>query len=175
MISEGRSEKVPNLTKNTTSTYTYHKLFENINISEQISKNKHIQRCPEDLFIYNILEKKTVSRHNFKLDKIYYDNLFYKEVSLLDEFDIIIVIGEGSFGMVVEDYDKTLKKKAALKIVKKENSGLYQNEAKQHMHVNHTHIVKLLRWFENEDFLFLLMELMEGGTPKNLIIHRYNE
>jgi serine/threonine protein kinase len=41
--------------------------------------------------------------------------------------------------------------------------------------VNHPNLAKLYYAKENNNFIFLVMELLEGGTLKDLIIERYND
>lgn len=54
----------------------------------------------------------------------------------------------------------------------KESEALRQ-EVEIHSCFNHKNILKLYSVLENNDYLFIKMELIEGGTLKELIIEKY--
>jgi hypothetical protein len=175
------------LRKRSTNNYTQLRLFDTIDIKEQIEKNKSIKKCGEDKFLYALFDPelymdKTSQFHSnnkqlitvkpkFDLN-ISYENQYGKRVSLQDEFYIVKLLGQGSFGMVLKVYDGKIKRHAALKIIKK-LQNFNHNEEKNLMKFKHHNIVEYYRSFESDEYSFILMELMEGGTLKDLIIERY--
>jgi len=48
-----------------------------------------------------------------------------------------------------------------------------EREVLIHSSFNHPNILKLYDVKENNDYLFIIMELIEGGTLKDLIYHKY--
>ena len=101
-----------------------------------------------------------------------YENEYGRRVTLQDEFEIVKLLGQGSFGMVLKVYDTKIKRHVALKIIQK-MKNFNHDEEKNLMSFKHHNIVEYYRSFENDDYMFILMELMEGGTLKDLIIERY--
>ena len=94
-----------------------------------------------------------------------------KELSLSD-FDDRELIGSGSFGCVYEALNKMTKIKVAIKalnkgLIKKEhNLPQVQREISLMYQMQHPNIVKLYTHFEDEDNLYLVMELI---TNKDLL------
>jgi serine/threonine protein kinase len=168
MINASRS----NFKKKTVGYYKDN-IFDIIDISEQIDKNKEITKCHETLFLYNLIkeEEKAELTNWSQLEEIEYETNNGRIIRLKDEFTIHKILGKGSFGIVLSVYDKTLDCKAALKIARKEevDSSEILNQAQ----ISHKNIIQLFRAFENEDYLFMVMELMEGGSLQDLIEQRY--
>jgi hypothetical protein len=170
--------------KRSTNKYTTDRIFDMIDIKEQIEKNKSIKKCAPDKFLYSIVDpnllKNKISTNTlnleikpkFDLNMVLYENENGRSVYLRDDFELVKILGQGSFGMVIKVYDKKIKRHAALKIIQK-LSNFTHDEEKNLMTINHRNIVEYYRSFENDYYLFIVMELMEGGTLKDLIIERY--
>ena len=76
------------------------------------------------------------------------------------------IIGQGNFGKVKMGTHFKTNKKVAIKIIEKTNDvklDSLKTEVKILMNVKHQNIVSLLDVFEDEDRLYLIMELMTGG------------
>lgn len=73
-------------------------------------------------------------------------------------------IGEGAFGKVFTATHKILGISRAVKRLIKSHDGRepHQNELKALLALDHPHIVKLLEYYDEDDFLFLVFELCEG-------------
>jgi hypothetical protein len=162
---------------NSDKFYSYN-LNNDLDVESLINKNHIIQKCPEELFLYNIIgtqndptSDKYIPRHYVPLKDIIYQSRNGEIVKLTDEFDFYKILGEGSFGLVLSVLDKKLSTKAALKIISKK----YYNptEKKVFKRIDHPNIVKMFRSFENSDYYFIVMELLEGRNLKDLIIERY--
>lgn len=101
-----------------TKNYVRDSVFDIIDIEEAIKKNKTIERCPERDFIYynkNTSKKITdisLDDYDFELD-----NGGIQKFT--DYFQLIDVLGQGSFGLVISAIDlKVEKKEVAVKVNK---------------------------------------------------------
>lgn len=179
------SSNLPLYRKRSTNMYITDRIFDIMDIKEQIEKNKSIKKCPPDKFLYYIVEPSLMNnkfstnisstpeiKPKFDLNIVLYENDNGRSTYLRDEFELIKILGQGSYGMVIKVYDNKLKRHAALKIIKK-LSNFTHDEEKNLMTFNHKNIVQYYRSFENDSYLFIVMELMEGGTLKDFIIERY--
>lgn len=115
--------------------------------------------------------------------------------TVLEEFKIVGLIGEGGFGIVYRAFDCSLKREVALKeymplgfaareggttVVK---SGQHQetfeaglrsfiNEARLLAKFNHPSLVKVYRFFEANGTAYMAMHLYEGRTLKEILERR---
>lgn len=93
-----------------------------------------------------------------------------KEAELKDQYDFIRQIGEGGMGKVYEAYDKTLKRKVAIKRVRPElvRSGYvreqFLSEARMVALLRHPNIVEIYTVIETENSLYLVFEYVDGQT-----------
>jgi hypothetical protein len=80
------------------------------------------------------------------------------------------IIGKGKFGVVNLGIHKKTGNKVAIKIINKssiktqEDNQLVRSEIDIMKLCHHPNIVKLLDHFENSEFIFIVMEYIEGGT-----------
>ncbi|XP_012580713.1 PREDICTED: serine/threonine-protein kinase 33 [Condylura cristata] len=84
------------------------------------------------------------------------------------------ILGQGSFGMVIEATDKETKTKWAIKKVNKEKAGrsavkLLEREVNILKCVKHEHIIHLEQVFETPRKMYLVMELCEDGELKEIL------
>lgn len=99
-----------------------------------------------------------------------------KELNLSD-FESLNLLGSGSFATVYEGYWKQNKKKVAIKaltkgLIKKEhNLPQVQRETSLMYKLNHPNIVKLFTHFEDDENIYLVMELATNGN----LIERLNK
>ena len=163
------------LRKCSTNDYIQDSIFDFFDIKKQIEKKKSVNKCIPCNFLFS---GDTISNENdTNLPPCYLDIILSKneiggETKLTDEFEIIKVLGQGSFGTVISVYDKKIKSRAALKIIKKKSNFSYE-EVHNLSYLNHDNIIKFYRSFETSSYLFIVMELMEGGSLKDLIVQRY--
>jgi hypothetical protein len=131
-------------------------------------------------------EEETINRINknrfgFKIEDL---ELEYKngyKIKLIDKYSPIDIIGEGAFSSVISAYDHTKKCIIAIKIIVKQFNqqiekfdSYLENETKIQLKLDHKNIVKLYEVVDNQDYLFMFIEIMSGGTLKDLILERYN-
>jgi serine/threonine protein kinase len=94
--------------------------------------------------------------------------------TIKDRFEIVAKIGEGGMGIVYKAQDKTLQRLVAVKMLRPAQSNQmlktrFQVEALVTASLNHQSIVTLYDFFEEEENQFLVMELLEGKTGKELL------
>jgi Ca2+-binding EF-hand superfamily protein len=94
------------------------------------------------------------------------ESIGYK--SFFDFYDIKEDIGEGKFGLVKLGVHKKTKEKVAIKIIKKESMNstdveLVKGEIDIMKLCRHPNIVTLFDHFENNDYIFIIMEFLSGG------------
>ncbi|XP_008512417.2 serine/threonine-protein kinase 33 isoform X3 [Equus przewalskii] len=84
------------------------------------------------------------------------------------------VLGQGSFGLVIEATDKETETKWAIKKVNKEKAGssavkLLEREVNILKSVKHEHVIHLEQVFETPKKMYLVMELCEDGELKEIL------
>ncbi len=101
-----------------TRKYVRDSVFDIIDIEEAIFKNKEIQNCPEKDFIYSTKQiyKKLIdlslSDYDFELDN-------GGTQKFTDYFEVMEILGEGSFGLVLSAIDlKMGKNEVAIKVIR---------------------------------------------------------
>ncbi len=99
-----------------TKKYVRDSVFDIIDIEEAIIKNKVIQNCPEMDFIYsNKLSQKKLIDISFNDYDFELDNGGTQKFT--DNFEVIEILGEGSFGLVLSAIDlKMGKNEVAIKV-----------------------------------------------------------
>lgn len=83
-------------------------------------------------------------------------------------------LGEGKFGLVKLGVHKSSGEKVAIKIIKKEfmtpkDKELVKSEIDIMKMCKHKNIVRLLDHYENNEFIFIVMEYLAGGTFANYL------
>ncbi|XP_029812833.1 serine/threonine-protein kinase 33 isoform X2 [Suricata suricatta] len=84
------------------------------------------------------------------------------------------ILGQGSFGMVIEAVDKETESKWAIKKVNKDKAGssalkLLEREVNILKSVKHEHIIHLEQVIETPKKMYLVMELCEDGELKEIL------
>ena len=95
--------------------------------------------------------------------------MFKKQEVCLDSFDLLCVVGKGSFGKVMQVRKKDTKEIFAMKCMSKElilREGLVDHmkaEKSILSAINHPLIVKMYYAFQTADSLFLILDFLSGG------------
>ena len=105
--------------------------------------------------------------------KIQIDNTNFE-----DKYDIGDEIGEGHFAVVKKCIDKNNKKEYAVKIIDKQkldskDLGYIIHEKNYMKLIKHPNIVSLIEDFENEKYIYLVMEYYKGGDLFSYIYEYY--
>ena len=101
-------------------------------------------------------------------------------MSILKVYDIIDVLGEGTFGVVRLGRDKITGEKVAIKILEKQKIIARHDEERVRREldiirrVNHINIIKIIKIEEDKDNKYLIMEYCEKGELFNHIIESEN-
>ncbi|XP_061003984.1 serine/threonine-protein kinase 33 isoform X1 [Dama dama] len=128
------------------------------------SKSSHVERKPS---------QQQWGRGNFtegKVPHIRMDN----GAAIQEIYTFGRILGQGSFGMVIEAIDKERATKWAIKKVNKEKAGssavkLLEREVDILKSVKHEHIIHLEQVFETPKKMYLVMELCEDGELKEIL------
>ena len=88
--------------------------------------------------------------------------------NLLDIYEVKNKLGKGKFGLVKLGIDKKTGQKVAIKIMKKSNMDssdleLARTEIEILKICQHPNIIRLYNVFENEDYMYIIMEYCSGG------------
>ena len=105
-------------------------------------------------------------------------NLATQQKSLFDKYEVKQKIGKGKFGLVKCGMNKETKKPVAIKIMAKKNMDKSDLElAKIEIDIlkigQHPNIIKLYDIYENENYIYIIMEYCSGGDL--LSYFEYNE
>ena len=91
-------------------------------------------------------------------------------VKFSDYYEMKQVIGKGKFGVVNLGIHKKTGQQVAIKIMNKENIKTLEDKELVRIEIgilklcHHPNIVRLLDHLENNDYIFIVMEYIEGGT-----------
>mmetsp|Transcript_25779 Transcript_25779/g.29689 ORF Transcript_25779/g.29689 Transcript_25779/m.29689 type:complete len:116 (+) Transcript_25779:13-360(+) len=90
------------------------------------------------------------------------------------------LLGQGSFGKVYKAIDKASQQYAAVKVIDKtrvEDLNYEQLRAESDIlkELNHPNIVKLHNVHETETFIYIVMELIDGGKLSRIMAARRNK
>lgn len=96
---------------------------------------------------------------------------FVSGQSFASTYDVGRKIGEGGFGKVFECFHKALGVPRAVKRINKTKSRmeLRRNELAALLFLDHPHIVKLVEYFDEEQYLYMVFELCHGPDLLNRI------
>ena len=88
--------------------------------------------------------------------------------NLNDFYDLKENLGQGKYGVVKRGIHKKTQKEVAVKIVKKKDLSLKDQELlKREIEVlkicQHPYIIRLNDVFENQDYIYIVMEYLNGG------------
>lgn len=113
---------------------------------------------------------KTIPRHLIpRIDKL------YKSISsggFHERYDIEGEIGHGSFGIVYKARIKGTDRHRAVKEIDKSKINLeaMKNEINSALHLDHPHIIKLIRYYDESTSLYLIFELCTGPDLYDVIM-----
>lgn len=97
----------------------------------------------------------------------------------LGRYHIIEQLGQGGMATVYKAFDTRLEREVAVKIIRSELFGSaiferilkrFEREAKAMARLSHPNIVKVLDYGDHDGSPYLVMELLSGGTLKDLLV-----
>ena len=102
-------------------------------------------------------------------------------IKFSDHYELKEVIGKGKFGVVNLGIHKKTQKQVAIKIINKDSIKTTEDKELVKVEIDilklchHSNIVRLLDHLENLDYIFIVMEYIEGGTLGQYIKkHNFN-
>ena len=177
--------------------YTIDTIFDNFSLTEYLSSPIPIYPCNDSVFIYSsdikrqkhkkknttpqtedeIIQTINKNHFNIKIDTI---ELTYPNDStekFIECYKPIKYIGQGSFGLVIAVKKIKTEETFAVKIIQKSifaNENIWlNNEVAMLKTLYNKRTMKLHEVIETRQYLFLFMDLIEGGSLKEFIIERY--
>ncbi|MBX3086122.1 MAG: protein kinase [Anaerolineae bacterium] len=94
----------------------------------------------------------------------------------LGQYEIITKIGVGGMATVYRAHQKSMDRSVAIKVIKQELATTadfverFQREAKTVAKLSHPHILKVFDYGNQNDLVYIVMELLEGGSLSKLIV-----
>ena len=165
------------ITKIPLSSFLYEK---NINT---ISKNNIVIYQNNKFDINNLKYEKInfekLNNNKFKINfkTLEFQNSYGYKIKFTDLYYPIDIIGTGSFGLVISAIKLSTHEKIAIKIVDKKKDiidiSILNNEVNVIKKLNNKRILKIYEVLDTHKYFFIFMELIEGGSLKDLIINRY--
>ena len=166
------------LSKKTSTTYFKDNLFDYINVAEEIIKNKQIPKTLKDDFIYSFFTPSQLStdlQFFYKISKTLENG---DKLYLHESFSVEKIIGKGAFGMVVAAINLRTKERVALKVLVQKSRADIQAIAQEieiQAEMEHPNLIKIISISDFDNQIVIEMELMQGGSLKDLIIGRFND
>lgn len=88
----------------------------------------------------------------------------------IDDYDLGQSIGKGGFAVVYRAYDRLNQRDVAIKIIDRnllanpQIAERVEHELKIHSQLHHPHIVEVYKSFVDEQYIYLVLELCQGGN-----------
>lgn len=97
--------------------------------------------------------------------------------NMFDYYDVQETLGKGKFGLVKTAYHKKTGKRVAVKVMSKKEMTIADVELQRReieilKMCQHPNIIRLLDLFENEDYIYIIMENLSGGDLFNYLEKR---
>ena len=97
-------------------------------------------------------------------------------LNFFEYYEMIDDLGEGKFGQVKLGIHKTTKERVAIKIINRQQMDESDNElVRSEIDImklcHHPNIVRLLDHFENAEYIFIVMEYIQGGCLESYLVN----
>ena len=98
----------------------------------------------------------------------------------LDNYEILSIIGEGTFGVVKLGEEKSTGEKVAIKILEKkkmtslDDKERVEREIEILEKINHINVIKIIKIIKNPDNIYIIMEFCENGELFSYIVEKQN-
>ena len=128
---------------------------------------------------YEKINFEKLNNNKFKINfkTLEFQNSYGYKIKFTDLYYPIDIIGTGSFGLVISAVKLSTHEKIAIKIVDKKKDiidiSILNNEVNVIKKLNNKRILKIYEVLDTHKYFFIFMELIEGGSLKDLIINRY--
>lgn len=104
-------------------------------------------------------------------------SIYHKGEKITDFYKIEDELGAGSFGVVRYAVNKLTGQEVAVKIIDRKDLGedeevALKTEVEILSNLDHPNVVKMFEVFEEEDYLYIILELMTGGELFDRIVEK---
>src|SRR6516164_3782594 len=88
----------------------------------------------------------------------------------IGQYEIKSILGEGGMAAVYRAYQASIRRDVAIKVIKPNLSTMqdfvtrFEREAQTIASLSHPHIVKIFDFGQHEDTVYIVMELLTGGS-----------
>ena len=140
-------------------------------------KNEQITIEGQKFYIFEIFFNNKSKTRKYYTPDLEISNNFAKKLKealgymkFSDYYDLKEVIGKGKFGVVNLGIHKKTQQQVAVKIINKDSITTLEDKELVRIEIgilklcHHPNIVRLLDHLENEDYIFIVMEYIEGGA-----------
>ena len=190
------------LNMNNKPNYCKDNVFDSFDLREYFSQTINITPTNKNNFIYkNDLHKLNNNNHRdntniqpslteiyqlinqnhfgIKIETIEIEKPNEHPSLFIEHYTPLNLIGQGSFGLVISVISKATQQKMAVKIIKKDYNLFDSSSLEKEVSIfkalqNNKYTIKLYDVIETNEYLFLFMDLIEGGSLKDFILERYN-
>src|SRR3954471_6452048 len=93
----------------------------------------------------------------------------------LGQYEIISELGQGGMAVVYRARQITIGREVAIKVIKGDLATKsdfmtrFEREARTVANLSHPHILKLFDYGQHEDMVYLVMEMLTGGSLASMI------
>jgi serine/threonine-protein kinase len=93
----------------------------------------------------------------------------------IGQYEILAELGAGGMAVVYRAYQSAIDRDVAIKVIKPERRDdgeflkRFQREARTIASLSHPHIVKVFDYGEHEGTVYLVMELLKGGSLADIV------
>jgi len=164
--------------KTTAAKVYIEQYFDKINKNGPVGRTKRQQQLEEELENKKVsnIEKRLIRKEFLTKERMHMRKI--REKMTIEDFDLIKTIGHGAFGIVKLVREKATGEVYAAKILRKTDTI----KRHQEMHVraerdllseaafNANWIIQLMYSFQDDDYLYFVLEFMAGGDLLSLLI-----
>src|SRR5579864_5193485 len=90
------------------------------------------------------------------------------------QYELLALLGQGGMASVYRAQQLNIKRQVAIKVIKPDRAGSddfvkrFEREAETIASLSHPHILKMFDYGEHEGTVYLVMELLTGGSLSDL-------
>ncbi|ORX88072.1 kinase-like protein [Anaeromyces robustus] len=164
--------------KTTAAKVYFEQYFDKINKNGPAGRTRRQQQLEEELENKNIsnIEKRIIRKAFINKERMHMRSI--REKITIDDFEMIKTIGHGAFGIVKLVREKATGEVYATKVLRK--SDMIKRHQEMHVRAerdllseaafNANWIIQLMYSFQDDDYLYFVLEFMAGGDLLSLLI-----
>jgi len=164
--------------KTTAAKVYFEQYFDKINKNGPVGRTKRKQQLEEELENKKVsnIEKRLIRKAFISKERMHMRSI--REKMTIEDFELLKTIGHGAFGLVKLVREKATGEVYAAKILRK--SDMIKRHQEMHVRAerdllseaafNCNWIIQLMYSFQDEDYLYFVLEFMAGGDLLSLLI-----